>query len=67
MDYIYIACGNNVEEVPFVDSLSANKFVESHADAGYDCVVERPIKNVARISFNTMMITCVNGDTYMFN
>ena len=36
--YVYYACGENVESIRFLDSVKAWDFVENNSN--YDCVVE---------------------------
>ena len=36
--YVYYACGENVESIRFLDNATAWKFVD--ANINYDCVVE---------------------------
>ena len=36
--YVYYACGENVESIKFQNSVQAWKFVENNSN--YDCVVE---------------------------
>ena len=37
-EYVYYACGENVESIKFNDSIQAWDFVENNRN--YDCVVE---------------------------